>query len=340
MTSSLPTSTTEVRLAAHLTDKLTLDNFEVVDAPLREPAEGEVVVRHEYLHLAAVMGDLMREVVQIPLPPFQVGQTLGGGGVGTVVASRSDQHAVGDTVMTGTWAGYSVGPAEDYYALNPDHVPGKEYFLNQGTTAYYGMVDIAGVGGGDVVYVSGAAGGVGSVAGQIAKHRGAARVIGSAGSAAKVKFLVEELGFDAAFDYNDGPVVDRLRDLAPEGINVFFDCVGGAQFEAAVEVAAPFARFALCGALAGQIGGGDGGHPRFDLMTAITKHLTLKPFACFHTPEQMEAWNTAFSTWLAEGTFVYASTVVDAPLTEAPQALVDFMAGSYRGNTVVRFPQG
>ncbi len=339
MPSTLPTMTTEVRLAAHLTDKLTLENFEVVRAPLREPADGEVVVRHEYLHLAAVMGDLMREVVQIPLPPFEVGRTLGGQGVGTVVASRSDALAVGDTVLTGTWAEYSVGPAGEYHRLDPQYVPGEEYFLNQGTTAYYGVVDIAGVTEGDVVYVSGAAGGVGSVAGQIAKHRGAARVIGSAGSAAKARYLVEELGFDAAFDYNDGPVVDRLREAAPDGITVFFDCVGGEQFEAAVQVAAPFARFALCGALAGQIGGGDGGSPRFDLMTAITKHLTLRPFACFHTPEQIEAWNTAFARWLQEGTFVYSSTVVDAPLDGAPQALVDFMSGAYRGNVVVRFPQ-
>ncbi|MCY7344086.1 MAG: NADP-dependent oxidoreductase [Pseudonocardia sp.] len=339
MSTPLPTTVTEVRLAQHLTDKLTLDNFDVVQVPLREPGAGEVVVRHDLMQLAAVMPDLMREGVEIPMPPFVVGEPLGAGGVGTVVASNSDDLPVGTTVYTGTWAEYSVGPAEEYWPLDTSVVPGPEYLLNQGTTAYYGMVDIAQVGEGDVVYVSGAAGGVGSLAGQIAKHRGAAKVIGSAGSAGKVAYLVEELGFDAAFDYRDGPIIDQLRTHAPDGITVFFDCVGGEQFEAAVQAAQPNARFALCGALSGQVGGSDGAFPKLDLMTAIVRHLTLRPFACHHTPEQMEAWNTAFATWMGEGTFVYPHTVVDATLAEAPQTLLDYLSGAYKGNTAIRFPQ-
>lgn len=339
MSTTLPTAVTEVRLAKHLTDKLTLDNFDVVQVPLREPGPGEVVVRHDYMQLAAVIPDLMRENVEIAMPPFVIGEPLGAGGVGTVVASNSDDLAVGTTVYTGTWAEYSVGPAEEYFPLDTSMVPGPEYFLSQGVTAYYGMVDVAQVGEGDVVYVSGAAGGVGSLAGQIAKHRGAAKVIGSAGSQSKVDYLVDELGFDAAFDYHDGPVVDQLRKHAPDGISVFFDCVGGEQFEAAVQVAQQDARFALCGALSGQIGGTDGAFPKLDVMKAIVRNLTLRPFACYHTEEQMEAWNTAFGTWMSEGTFVYPHTVVDATLTEAPQTLLDYLAGAYRGNTAIRFPQ-
>lgn len=335
----IPATVTEVRLAAHLTDKLTIDNFDVVDVPLREPGDGEVVVRHEYVQFGAVIADLMRADAAIPgMPASQLGGPVTAVGVGTVVASNSPGLAVGATVLSTQWAQYSVGSAQQYLPLDRSVVPDPSFFLNQGPTAYYGMVDIANVGEGDVVYVSGAAGAVGSLAGQIAKLRGAARVIGSAGSPSKVDYLVNVLGYDAAFDYNDGPVVDRLRELAPDGITVFFDCVGGEQFEAAVEVAAPFARFALCGALAGQLGDVAGAFPRLDLMTAITKHLTLRPFACFHTAEQVMAWNMAFGRWLGEGKFVYPMTVVDASVADSPHELLGYLAGRYTGAVVVKYP--
>lgn len=335
----IPATVTEVRLAAHLTDKLTMDNFDVVEVPLRRPDDGEIVVRHEYLQFGAVMADLMREGADIPgMPASQLGRPVTGVGVGVVVASNSPDVSVGTTVLTTQWAQYSVGPAQQYLPLDRSVVPDPSFFLNQGPTAYYGMVDIAGVGPGDVVYVSGAAGAVGSLAGQIAKLRGAARVIGSAGSPSKVDYLVNVLGYDAAFDYNDRPVVDRLRELAPDGITVFFDCVGGEQFEAAIEVAAPFARFALCGALAGQLGDAAGGFPKLDLMRAITKHLTLRPFACFHTAEQVMAWNMAFGQWLGEGRFVYPMTVLDATIAEAPHELLGYLAGKHTGAVVVKYP--
>lgn len=198
------------------------------------------------------------------------------------------------------------------------------------------MADIAEVGPGDTVYVSGAAGGVGSLAGQIARCRGAERVIGAAGSKAKTEYLVDELGYDAAFDYHDGPVLDRLRELAPDGIDVFFDNVGGEQFEAAVAAAAPGARFALCGALSGQVGDSEGAFPRLDVMTAIRKQLRIRPFATFHTPDQIEAWNSHFAGWTSEGRFVAAQTVVEGGLPAAPQALIDLLSGAHTGNVAVR----
>lgn len=211
-------------------------------------------------------------------------------------------------------------------------VPSPAYYLNQGVTAHHGIVDVAAVRDGDVVFVSGAAGGVGSLAGQIAKILGARLVIGTAGSDEKTKYLTEELGFDAAINYRSHDVTAELKRLAPGGISVFFDVVGGSQFEAAIENAASGARFALCGALSSQITKDRDTWPRFNLMTAITKNLTIRPFATHHTPEQIDAWNTHFGLWLAQEKIVFPSTEIHGPLTQAPEALRALLAGDYTGN--------
>lgn len=334
---SIPEKYREVRLARHLDGPLTPDHFELAEVTTAEPGDGEVVVRNDYMQLTAVMQDLMAVEPDLPMPPYQVGQRLWGGGVGTVVRSNSPDLAVGDLVQNiDGWAEYSVGPAGQYYKADPTAYPEPFYYLNQGPTAYHGMADIAEAGEGDVVFVSGAAGGVGSLAGQIAKCRGAKRVIGSAGSKAKVDYLVGELGYDAAFDYHDGPVVDRLRELAPDGIDVFFDTVGGEQFEAAVAVAAQNARFALCGALSGQVGDSQGGFPRLDIMTSIVRQIAIRPFATYHTPEQIWAWNQHFAQWLGEKRFVFPHTLVEGGIAEAPTGLISLLGGKYTGNVIVK----
>lgn len=331
----IPQKAREVRLAEHPEGTLGLEHFDTVEVEVPEPGPGEVLVRTDHLPLSAAYQDLMRTDCQVPLPPFRRGERLGGGALGTVVRSNSPDLAVGDVVQSmAGWSEYSCGPAHDYHKLDTGLFPSPVYYLSQGPTAHYGMADIARAGQDDVVFVSGAAGGVGSLAGQIAKCRGAAKVIGSAGSRAKADYLVDELGYDAAFDYHDGPVIDRLRELAPDGINVFFDNVGGEQFEAAIQVAAPFARFALCGALSAQ--NGDAAHPRMDLMTAITKHLELRPFACFHTPEQIWGWTENFAKWVAEERFVFPHTSLEGGIEAAPRALIALLKGEYRGNVAVR----
>ncbi|MFH9471232.1 zinc-binding dehydrogenase [Streptomyces clavifer] len=336
-TEEIPAKAKEVRLAARPDGALTLAAFEVVEVEVPEPADGEVVVRTDYLQLTAVMQDLMKPEPNLPMPGYQVGETLWGGGVGTVVASNSPDLAVGDTVQNmGGFRAYTVGPAGEHWKLDPTAFPSPLHHLTQGVTAYHGIVDIAEVKDGDTVFVSGAAGGVGSLAGQIAKLQGAKRVIGAAGSKAKVEYLVNTLGYDAAFDYHDGPVVDRLRELAPDGIDVFFDTVGGEQFEAAVQAAAPNARFALCGALAGQVGESIGAFPRLDVMTSIVKQISIRPFSTYHTPEQIWAWNSAFAAWTAEGRFVLPQTLVEGGHDAAPQALIDLLGGKFTGNVVVK----
>ncbi|GAA3653963.1 hypothetical protein C8D88_113267 [Lentzea atacamensis] len=336
-TTAIPAKAREVRLASHVTDVVSEANFDVVEVDVRQPGEGEVVVRYDYLQVTAVMQDLMREDADLPMPTYKVGETLWGFAVGKVVASNSPDLAVGDSVegMNG-WQEYAVGPAQSFWKLDPDLYPTPEHYLTQGPTAYHGIVDIAQVREGDTVFVSGAAGGVGSLAGQIAKCLGAKRVIGSAGSQKKIDYLVNELGFDAAFNYKKGKVVDNLRKLAPDGIDVFFDVVGGEQFEAAVQAAAQDARFALCGALSGQVGDSEGAFPRLDIMTAIVRQIQIRPFATYHTPEQIWAWQQNFSTWLKEGKFVFPHTIVDGGLKKAPKALLDLLRGKHFGNVLVK----
>jgi NADPH-dependent curcumin reductase CurA len=333
----IPQTASEVRLAQHLNGDLTVDNFDLVTVEVPIPGTGEVLVRTDYLGLSVAYLEMMRADSTLPIPPWQVGQRIGGGAVGTVVASDSSDLAVGDLVqaMAG-WCEYSAGPAAHYRKLDPAAFPSPVHHLSQGPTAYYGMAEIAKVGEGDVVFVSGAAGGVGSLAGQIARCRGAAKVIGSAGSKEKVDYLVNELGFDAAFDYHDGPAVDHLREFAPEGLTVFFDNVGGDLFDAAIEAAAPGARVAVCGSLSTQIGDHAERFPQPDLTVAHAKDIEVLPFSTYHTPEQIGAWTEHFSRWLAEGRFVFPHTIVDGGIAQAPRALVSLLAGAYRGNVSVR----
>lgn len=297
---------------------------------------GDVRVRTTYLQLPAVTADLMRAAPGLPMPGFRVGEPIWGPAVGTVVESRDDRLPVGAHVVHRQgWQDEVVVTADEVYPVHPA-LPEPYFALNQGVTAFHGMVDIAEVKAGDVVFVSGAAGGVGSLAGQIAKNLGAAKVIGSAGSAAKGSYLVEELGFDAAINYRDGDIADQLAKIAPDGIDVFYDNVGGEAFEAAVQAAAHGARFALCGAVSGQLDDSDGAHPRLDIMTAIVKELVIKPFCTLHTPDQIVAWNSHYGPWLAEGKIVYPATVIDGTVADAPKVLDDMLAGRYRGNILLK----
>jgi NADPH-dependent curcumin reductase CurA len=333
-----PKTTREVTLARYVEDRPAQNNFKVARTALADPGAGEVLVHNQYVQVTAVMRDLATEDPGLPMMSgYKVGERLWGIGIGTVVASQSKDLAAGDLVQNfDGFTEYSVGPAANYTKVDPGWYPGPEYFLNQGTTAYHGMVDIAEVGEDDVVYVSGAAGGVGSLAGQIAKCRGAKHVIGSAGSAAKVKYLVKELGFDAAFDYHEGPILDQLRKLAPDGIDVFFDTVGGEHFEAAVQAAAADARLALCGTVSAQAGNGDGAFPKLDIMAGIVRQIVIRPFSTYHTPEQIMAWNQHFSQWVGEKRFVFPHTIIEGGLQKVPEVLVSLLKGKYRGNVIVQ----
>ncbi len=308
---------------------------------LPDPGPGEVLIRTTFVQVAAVMADLMREHPNLPMPGYTLGGPLWGAAVGEVIASEAGGLPVGTAVMhMQGWQDHVIAGPYEAFPIDPS-LPAPQFALNQGVTAYHGIVDIAAVTPGDVVFVSGAAGGVGSLAGQIAKVLGARQVIGSAGSTAKLTYLTETLGYDHAINYRDDDLVAGIRAVAPDGIDVFFDTVGGAQFEAAVQVAATGARFALCGALSGQLDNSAGAHPRLDIMTAINKELVIRPFTTMHTPQQIQAWNTHYGRWLAEGSLIYPHTLITGGLDVAAATLDGLLAGNHRGTVIVQLaPEG
>jgi NADPH-dependent curcumin reductase CurA len=203
-----------------------------------------------------------------------------------------------------------------------------------GLTAWVGMLEIAALKPGDVVFVSGAAGAVGSLAGQIAKLRGAARVVGSAGSAAKVRYVCDELAFDAAFNYHEGSPAQLLAAAAPDGIDVYYDNVGGEHLEAAIGALRLHGRAALCGAISQYNADEPAPGPR-NLGLLIGNRLTLRGFIVGDHVDRRPAFLAEVGGWLAEGRIRLAETIIDG-VENAPAAFIGLMRGENIGKMLVR----
>ena len=229
----------EIRLASRPSGLPTAENFALEQTELPPLQEGQVLVRNLFMSVDPYMRGRMNPGKSY-VPPFEVGRTLDGGAVGEVVESRAEGLHPGDTVTSFFgWREYFIAPPKAMYTVSREIQPLSAWLgaLGMtGLTAWVGL-NLVEVKAGDVIFISGAAGAVGNVAGQLAKLRGC-RVIGAAGSAEKVRLLLEKSGFDAAFNYNDGPVHDQLQLAAPDGIDVYFDNVGGDLLEAAPRLAA------------------------------------------------------------------------------------------------------
>jgi NADPH-dependent curcumin reductase CurA len=202
-----------------------------------------------------------------------------------------------------------------------------------GLTAYVGLLDVAGLREGDVVFVSAAAGAVGSLAGQIAKLRGHV-VIGSAGSPEKVAYLRDELGFDAAFDYHYAPVFGQLRRAAPDGIDVYFDNVGGDHLEAALGALRRHGRVALCGAISNYNAAAGAGVRNLGL--AVGKRLTLRGFIVGDHAGRRPEFEREVGAWVRDGRVRYRETVVEGGVAAAPRAFIDLLRGANVGKMLVR----
>lgn len=275
--------------------------------------------------------------VGVPIPLIAVGEVMAGDAVGHVIASESPELAVGDLVRHALgWGEFAVADADRFHKVDGQAFPTPSAYLAPVLTAWAGLVDVARLTAGDSVFVSGAAGAVGGLAGQIARLKGAARVVGSAGSPAKAAHLTSVLGFDAAFDYHDGPPVERLREIVPGGVDVYFDNTGGEQLEAAIEVMNPRGRIVLCGALASQNEAVGVPGPT-NLILAIAKRLTLRGFLTSDHVERTATVQAEMSEWLRAGRLHLDETVIDG-LDNAPAAFVDMLHGAYTGKVLIRLP--
>jgi len=247
----MTTTAREIHLASRPQGWPTQDNFRTVELELPGPGPGEVLVRNTVMSVDPYMRGRMNDVKSY-VPPFAIDVALDGGAVGEVVATGSDDLAVGDVVLhQAGWRTHALLPARAVRRVDVSQVPASAYLgaLGMpGMTAYVGLTRIAELKEGDTVFISGAAGAVGSTAGQIARLLGASKVIGSAGSAEKCAWLTDELGFDVALNYKDAPIGRQLREHGP--VDVYFDNVGGDHLEAAIFAMADFGPLAACGAIA------------------------------------------------------------------------------------------
>jgi len=324
----------EFRLASRPTGKPTLDNFSLAEIDVSSPGDGQILVRNRFMSVDPYMRGRMNDAKSY-VPPFQVGAPLDGGAVGEVVESRAPEIAKGAIVtsMKG-WREYYVADAREVRVVDGS-IPLTMYLGALGTTGFTAWIglDLVNVKAGDVVFVSGAAGAVGSIAGQLAKIRGC-RVIGSAGSAAKVRTIVDELGFDAAFNYKDGDLYGQLKKATPDGIDVYFDNVGGEHLEAAMTAMRTNGRIAACGSISRYNDTTPSPGPR-NMFFIVTKRLTIRGFIIFDHNKRLPEFIAEVTPYLADGRLRTKETIVDG-FEHAPQAFLDLFSGENVGKMVVR----
>ncbi|MFF7457333.1 NADP-dependent oxidoreductase [Kitasatospora sp. NPDC008115] len=334
----MPAAAREWHLAARPRGWPVPTDFALVEVPVRTPGPGEVLVRNTRLSVDPYMRGRMNDTKSY-VPPFALGAAMDGGAVGYVVASGAEGFAPGDAVLHGLgWREYATVPAAQAVKVPEiEGVPLSAYLgvLGMpGLTAYAGLLAVGGLKEGDRVFVSGAAGAVGSIVGQIARLKGASLVVGSAGSADKVARLTGEYGFDAAFDYKDGPVGEQLAKAAPEGIDLYFDNVGGEHLEAAIGALGVHGRAVLCGAIAQYNDTSAAPGPR-NLFQAIGKRLRLEGLLVRDHDALRPQFLAEAGGWLKDGSLRFEETVVDG-FEHTPQAFLDMLRGANTGKMVVR----
>lgn len=336
---STPVST-QIQLAARPQGWPTHDDLRTVTVPLGALEAGHVRVRNEFVSVDPYMRGRMNDVRSY-VAPYQLGETITGGAIGRVVASEAPELPVGALVLHQHGRSDLVQDAASTFRAVPD-LPGVPSSLRlhilgvTGLTAYVGLTAIAKLQPGETVFVSGAAGAVGTAVGQLAKLLGADRVIGSAGSDEKLALLTEKYGYDVAFNYKNGDVRGQLAQAAPAGIDVFFDNVGGDHLEAALDVFNDGGRAALCGAIAGYNTTERAPGPD-NLANVITRALTLKGFTLAAYLQLGAEFQEKIAPWFAEGKIAYDETIVDG-IDHTVDAFLDMMRGANTGKMLVRIP--
>ena len=320
------------------------EDFALVDVELPAPGDGEILVRNSFLSVDPYMRGRMNEAKSY-VPAFRLDQPMDGEAVGVVeqvgegaVDSNGSAIAIGDTVihMFG-WRTRSVVPAKTARILNTSLAPAQAYLgvLGMpGLTAYVGLLRIAELAEGERVFVSSAAGAVGSLVGQLARLKGASLVVGSAGGPDKTAWLLDDAGFNAAIDYKATPIRKGLAQAAPEGIDVYFDNVGGDHLEAAITALRPGGRAAICGMISLYNATEPAPGPR-NMAMIIGKRLTLRGFLVFDHADLRPQFEAEVGRWLAEGKIVWRETVVDG-IDNAVNGFRGLMAGANTGKMLIR----
>jgi len=331
----MATNNRQILLVETPKGKLSPEHFKMQEAPLPVANDGELLLRVKIISLDAanrawMQGATYREAVG-------AGTVMAGGAVAEVVESKAPGFAPGDLVFADTgWQAYVALPARK--CIKVPKVEPLTHLISvygvAGLTAYFGLLHVGQPKAGETVVVSAAAGSVGSIVGQIAKIKGC-RVVGIAGGKDKCDWLVRHLGFDAAVDYKAGPVYKALKEAAPDGIDVYFDNVGGDIFEACLPLMRQNGRIACCGAISAYDGAPPTAGPRGVPGLIVVKRLTVKGFIVTDFYPERDKAIADLSAWVAAGKLKVEEDVLDG-LENTPKALIGLLAGENRGKRMVR----
>lgn len=322
----------------------TPENFRLEEAAVPTPADGQVLLRTRYLSLDPYMRGRMSDAPSYA-PPVEVGAVMIGGTVAAVEKSRHPDYQPGDLVLSfNGWQDYAVSDGTGLTKLDPQ-MPQPSLALGvlgmPGFTAYMGLLDIGRPQAGETVVVAAASGAVGSVVGQIARIKGC-RVVGIAGGEKKCRFITEELGFDAGVDHHRADFADRLATACPEGIDVYFESVGGKVFDAVLPLLNPAARIPVCGLIAHYNDTAlPKGPDRLSLLTRtlLTKRIRMQGFIIFEDyGDRYDEFSRQMSTWVREGKITYREDLVTG-LENAPQAFIGLLEGENFGKLVIQVAQ-
>ncbi|MCA1223371.1 NADP-dependent oxidoreductase [Streptomyces sp. 8L] len=333
---ALPTSGRAWYLVARPDGWPVPDDVALREVPVGEPGEGRILVRNLYFSVDPYMRGRMSDAKSY-VAPYELGKPMDGGAIGEVIASRADGFAVGDHVLHGLgWREYAEFPADRAVKVDAGRAPLTAYLGvlgSTGLTAYVGLFETASFKEGDAVFVSGAAGAVGGVVGQLAKIKGASRVIGSAGSDEKVRLLLDEYGFDAAFNYKNGPVKEQLKAAAPDGVDVYFDNVGGDHLEAAIGRMNTFGRITLCGMISQYNSTEPPSGPR-NIGQVLTKRLRMEGMIVTDHLDLRPRFVEDAAGWLAEGRLQHRETTVQG-IENGFDAFLGVLSGANTGKMIV-----
>lgn len=316
-----------------------LSDFALIETAAPEPGPGQVLIATHYHSLDPYMRGRMNAPGGASYTaPVGVGGVLEADAVGEVVASNSDRFAPGDYAMGKIgWQEYGVLDARDARKVDPGVAPistSLGILGMPGLTAYHGLFEVAKPVAGDTVVVTAAAGAVGAVVGQLAGRAGC-RVIGVAGSARKVDYVVGELGFDAAINYRSEDVPARLRELCPHGIDVYWDNVGGPVTDAAIDLIAVRGRAVICGQIAFYNATSPPQGPRNVPRMLLTRRARMEGFLVFQFADRHEQALARLGCWVQEGRLKYREDVVEG-IENSPQAFIGLLAGANFGKLVVK----
>ncbi len=315
------------------------DDFAVRSVPMPEPGPGEALVRVEWLSFDPTQRGWLNDVESY-MPPVQLGEVMRASGVGTVVASNADGFVPGDLVqgMFG-WQEYAIGSPSGLVPMmrlpaGVEPAAALSVYGITGLTAYFGMLDLGRPQPGDTVYVSGAAGATGSVAGQIAKRKGC-RVIGSAGGPDKCAWVRDVAGFDAVIDYRSEDISERLGALAPDGLDIYFDNIGGSTLEAALDHLAMKARVVLCGGISSGYTAEARPPGPSNLMNLVTMRARMEGFLILDYLAQFGPAIGELAGWVADGSIRYEIDVQHG-LEAAPATLRRLFEGKNLGKQLLQ----